>query len=93
MPLEDLRAKWEAFGWYVINIDGNSIEAVIDALRMSKAIVEKPVMIIAHTVPGKGVDFMEYDYHWHGAPPNHEQAKQALKDLRTLRGKIRGEHE
>lgn len=93
MPLEDLRAKWEAFGWYVINIDGNSIEAVIDALRMSKAIVEKPVMIIAHTVPGKGVDFMEYDYHWHGAPPNHEQAREALKDLRTLRGKIRGEHE
>lgn len=93
MPLEDLRAKWEAFGWYVISIDGNSIEAVIDALRMSKAIVEKPVMIIAHTVPGKGVDFMEYDYHWHGAPPNHEQAKEALKDLRTLRGKIRGEHE
>lgn len=91
MPLEDLRAKWEAFGWYVMNIDGNSVEAVIDALRMSKAIVEKPVMIIAHTVPGKGVDFMEYDYHWHGAPPNHEQAKQALKDLRTLRGKIHSE--
>lgn len=93
MPLEDLRAKWEAFGWYVIDIDGNDIEAVIDACNMAKAIVEKPVMIIAHTIPGKGVDFMEYDFHWHGAPPNAEQAKIALKELRTLRGKIRSEHE
>ena len=93
MPLEDLKAKWEAFGWFVLDIDGNNMEAVIDALNMSRAIVEKPVMIIAHTVPGKGVDFMEYDFHWHGAPPNKEQAKDALKDLRTLRGKIRGEHE
>jgi transketolase len=93
MPLEDLKAKWEAFGWFVLDIDGNNMEAVIDALNMSRAIVEKPVMIIAHTVPGKGVDFMEYDFHWHGAPPNREEAKEALKDLRTLRGKIRGEHE
>lgn len=93
MPLEDLRAKWEAFGWHVIEIDGNSIEAVIDACSMARAIVEKPVMIIAHTVPGKGVDFMEYDFHWHGAPPNHEQAVKALHELRTLRGKIRSEHE
>ncbi len=93
MPLEDLKAKWEAFGWHVIDIDGNNIEAVIDACAMGRAIVEKPVMIIAHTVPGMGVDFMEYDFHWHGAPPNHEQAKDALKDLRTLKGKIRSEHE
>lgn len=93
MPLEDLRGKWESFGWHVIDIDGNDIEAVIDACAMGRAIVEKPVMIIAHTVPGKGVDFMEYDFHWHGAPPNHEQAKEALKKLRTLDGKIRSEHE
>jgi transketolase len=91
MPLEDLRAKWEAFGWHVIEIDGNNIESVIDACEMAHAIVEKPVCIIAHTVPGKGVDFMEYDFHWHGAPPNHEQAKIALKELRTLAGKIRSE--
>lgn len=93
MPLEDLRAKWEAFGWHVIEIDGNNIEAFIDACSMAKAIVEKPVMIIAHTVPGKGVDFMEYDFRWHGMPPNHEQAKLALHELRTLQGRIRGEHE
>lgn len=93
MPLEDLRGKWESFGWHVIEINGNDIEAVIDACEMAKAVVEKPVMIIAYTVPGKGVDFMEYDFHWHGAPPNHEQAKKALHELRTLGGKIRGEHE
>jgi transketolase len=93
MPMEDLKAKWEAFGWHVIDIDGNNIDAVIDACAMARAIIEKPVMIIAHTIPGKGVDFMEYDFQWHGAPPNKEQAKVALHELRTLKGKIRGEHE
>lgn len=93
MPLEDLKAKWTAFGWHVIEVDGNNIEAFIDACAMARAIVEKPVMILAHTVPGKGVDFMEYDFHWHGAPPNHEQAVKALHELRTLGGKIRSEHE
>lgn len=93
MPLEDLAAKWEAFGWHVLEVDGNNIEAFIDACALARSIIEKPVMIIARTVPGKGVGFMEYDFHWHGAPPNHEQAKEALHDLRTLQGKIRGEHE
>ncbi len=93
MPLEDLHAKWEAFGWHVLEIDGNDVEAVIDACNMAKAIVEKPVVILAHTIPGKGVDFMEYDFHWHGAPPNAEQAKIALRELRTLRGKIKSEAE
>jgi transketolase len=103
MPLEDLRGKWESFGWHVIEIDGNDIEAVIDACSMARAIVEKPIVIIAHTIPGKDVDYMEYDYHWHGipvglsdvagAPPKNEQAKVALKELRTLRGKIKNESE
>ncbi len=93
MPLEDLRGKWESFGWHVQDIDGNNIESIIDACSMARAIVEKPSVIIAHTVPGKGVPFMEYDYHWHGAPPNSEQAKEALKKLRSLDGKIKGEHE
>ncbi|MHB1864580.1 MAG: transketolase [Candidatus Saccharimonadales bacterium] len=91
MPLEDLKAKWQAFGWHVIEIDGNDIEAVIDAAAMARAIVEKPTVIIAHTIPGMGVDFMEYDFHWHGVPPDHEQAKKALKELRTLKGKIESE--
>jgi transketolase len=93
MPLEDLRAKWESFGWHVLEIDGNDVEAVIDAVNMAKAIVEKPVVILAHTIPGKGVDFMEYDFHWHGVAPNHEQAKVALKQIQTLQGKINRSHD
>lgn len=93
MPLEDLKRKWESFGWHALEIDGNDIEAVIDACAMARAVTEKPVVIIAYTIPGKGVDFMENDFHWHGVPPNHEQAVKALHELRTLGGKIRGEHE
>jgi transketolase len=93
MPLEDLHGKWESFGWHVQEIDGHNIESVIDAASMARATTNKPSVIIAHTIPGKGVDFMEYDYHWHGAPPNSEQAKEALHKLRTLDGKIKGEHE
>ena len=88
MPLEDLRGKWESFGWHVQEIDGHNIESIIDAASMARAITNKPSIVIAHTIPGKGVDFMEYDYHWHGMPPNHEQAKEALEKLRTLDGKI-----
>ena len=88
MPLEDLRGKWESFGWHVQEIDGHNIESVIDAASMARAISNKPSVVIAHTIPGKGVDFMEYDYHWHGSPPNNEQAKEALVKLRTLDGKI-----
>ncbi|MFO0781685.1 MAG: transketolase [Candidatus Saccharimonadales bacterium] len=93
MPLEDLKGKWESFGWHVLEVDGHNIDAIIDACAMARAIQEKPIMIIAHTIPGKGVDFMEGDFHWHGMPPNHEQAKVALHELRTLGGKIRSEHE
>jgi len=93
MPLEDLHAKWEAFGWHVLEVDGNNIEAFIDACAMARAVVDKPVMILAHTIPGKGVDFMEFDFKWHGKPPDHKQELEALKELRTLRGKIRSEHE
>lgn len=93
MPLESIRAKYEAFGWHVLEIDGNNIEAVIEAVDMAKAITEEPVLIIADTIPGKGVDFMEYDFHWHGKPPNKQEAKKALHELRTLGGRIRGEHE
>ena len=88
MPLEDLRGKWESFGWHVQEIDGHNVESIINAASMARAITNRPSIIIAHTIPGKGVDFMEYDYHWHGAPPNSEQAKVALRKLRTLDGKI-----
>lgn len=88
MPLEDLRGKWESFGWHVQEIDGHNMESIIDSAAMARAITNKPSIIIAHTIPGKGVDFMEYDYKWHGMPPNSAQAKEALMKLRTLDGKI-----
>lgn len=93
MPLEPLADKYKAFNWAVIEIDGHNIEEVIDACNRAKAIYEKPVMIIAHTIPGKGVDFMEFDFEWHGKAPNKEQAVEALHQLRTLGGKITSEHE
>jgi transketolase len=88
MPLEDLRGKWESFGWHVLEIDGNNIESIIDAASTARAITNRPSVIIAHTIPGKGVDFMEYDYKWHGVAPNSDQAKNALNKLHTLDGKI-----
>lgn len=93
MPLESLKDKYEAFGWYVIEIDGHNFEAIIDACNQAKTIHTQPVCIIARTIPGKGVDFMENDYTWHGKPPNSDEAKKALHELRTLQGKIRSEHE
>ena len=93
MPLEPIKEKYEAFNWHVLEVDGHNIESIIDACNEAKAIYEKPVMIIAHTIPGKGVDFMEFEYSWHGKPPKPDEAKIALKELRTLKGRITGEHE
>ena len=91
MPLEPLKEKYEAFGWHVLEVDGHNIEAVIDACNLAKSIFEKPVAIIAHTVPGKGVDFMEFDFNWHGKPPKSQEVEIALRELRTLKGKIQEE--
>lgn len=88
MPLEDLKGKWESFGWHVQEIDGHNMESIIEAASMARAITNRPSVIIAHTIPGKGVDFMEYDYRWHGVAPNHEQASQALRKLQTLDGAL-----
>lgn len=93
MPLEPLRKKYEAFNWHVLEVDGHNIPHIIDACREARTIHEQPTMIICHTVPGKGVDFMENDFVWHGKPPNAAEAKKALHELRTLGGKIRSEHE
>lgn len=93
MPLEPLREKFEAFNWHVLESDGHNIENFVDKINEAHAIYEKPTVILAHTIPGKGVDFMEKDFHWHGKPPGKEEAKKALHELRTLQGKIRSEHE
>jgi transketolase len=93
MPLEPLKDKYEAFNWHVLDIDGHNIEEIIDAANHAKAVYEKPTVVIAHTIPGKGVSFMENLPEWHGKPPTPEEAKKALHELRTLGGKIVGEHE
>ncbi len=84
MPLEPLADKWRAFLWHVIEIDGHNIGQFIDAVGEAKAVYEKPTVIIAHTIPGKGVRFMENHFEWHGKPPNAEEAKQALAELRRI---------
>ena len=93
MPLENLRAKYEAFNWHVLEVDGHNIEALVDATHEVAAIHEKPTVIIAHTIPGKGIHEIEFDYNWHGKPPKPEEAKKFLDELRTLGGKIKSEHQ
>jgi transketolase len=92
MPLESLRAKYEAFGWHVLEVDGHNIRQFIEAVDEAKAIVEKPTVIIAHTIAGKGVPDIEYDYHWHGKPPTKEEGKAFLKEIRSLKGALPHEY-
>ena len=102
MPLEPLKEKWESFGWHVLEVDGHNFGALNDAIGEAQAVFEKPSMIIAHTIPGKGIDFAERRFEWHGIPPGQgpedrvkkaEQGAAMLNELRTLGGKIKGEHE
>ncbi len=93
MPLEPLRDKYESFNWHVLEIDGHNIQQLADAVAEAKAIYEKPTAIIAHTIPGKGVSFMENDYFWHSKPFKSGEAEAAIKELRTLKGKIISEHQ
>lgn len=93
MPLEPLKEKFESFGWHVLEVNGHDIEAVIRVIDEAKAVFNKPSLIIAKTIPGKGVDFMEREFSWHGKTPKPEEAQKALKQLRTLGGKIKSEDE
>src|SRR3990167_5949206 len=89
MPLEPLREKYESFGWHVLEIDGHNFEQIIDAVTEAKAIYEAPTVIIAHTIPGKGVSFMERNYEWRSETPNKEEAEKALEELRVTGLKIK----
>ena len=93
MPLEPLVDKWRAWNWHVLEIDGNNIWQIDRAIQEAKSIFNQPSVIIAHTVPGKGVPEFERKYEWHGKPPNREEAERALKALRSLGGKITSEHQ
>ena len=92
MPLENLRAKYEAFNWHVLECNGHDFYQFIAAVEEAKTIAEKPTLIIAHTLPGKGVPEIEGDYHWHGKPPTKEEGEKFLKELRSLGGKLPHEY-
>ena len=81
MPLEPLPLKWTAFNWNVLEISGHDFDAMSDAWQNFKLCNDKPTVIIAYTVPGRGISFMEGDYHWHGKAPNKEEAQKALQEL------------
>lgn len=94
MPLEPLAAKFEAFNVNVIRCAGNSIRDFVTAVERAHGVSEKPSVIIADTIPGYGVDFMEYNFEWHGKPPKAgEESSQAVERIRTLGGRIKSEHE
>ncbi len=102
MPLGNVVHKFESFGWHAEEINGHDFQEIISAVGRAQAVFDGPSVIIARTIPGKGVSFMEKDYKWHGVPPGtelpgeppkDEQAKIALHDLRTLGGQIVSEHE
>ncbi len=88
MSPENLREKLESFNWSVVEVNGHNIEEIISACNMAKTVTRRPTVIIAHTIPGKGVEFMQYKFEWHGKPPDKKEALEALKNLRSLDGKI-----
>ncbi len=100
--LEPLHDKFASFGFEVVEVDGHNIREFVEACAYAKAITDRPTVIIAHTVPGKGVDFMEGNYLWHGTIPgigpenkvkHEDQEKAAIRSIRTLGGKIISEME
>lgn len=98
MPLHPLFDKWKAFGWHVQEIDGHDLSQIVNAVETAKAVFDKPSMIIAHTIPGKGVSYMERRFEWHGsppgiadvagAPPKAEQASVAIAELDAERSQL-----
>lgn len=86
MPIEPLADKWRAFGWHVIEIDGHNMAQIVAALEASREVRGQPTLVLAYTVKGKGVSFMENNPAWHGQAPNKEQAAQALAEIRAAAG-------
>lgn len=92
MPLEPLAEKYRAFNWHVIEVNGNDIPAFVAAVEEAKAVYEKPTMILAHTIAGKGVPEIENDFRWHGKPPTMEEGERFLKQIRSMGGKLPHEY-
>jgi transketolase len=93
MPLEPFVDKWRAWNWHVQEINGHDFHEIVNAVEEAKAVFNRPSMIIANTIPGKGVKEFERKFEWHGKPPNKEEAAMALAELRTLGGQIKSEHQ
>ncbi|MFH1829103.1 MAG: transketolase [Nanoarchaeota archaeon] len=91
MPLNPLDEKYKAFNWNVKVIDGNSVKEILDALNKACKNLNGPLMIIANTIPGKGIDYMENDHTWHGKSPKPEEAEQALAELHAHEVEERGD--
>jgi transketolase len=87
MAVEPLSSKWRAFGWHAIEINGHDMQEILDAFQEAKDVRAKPSVIVAHTVKGKGVSFMENEIEWHGKIVTEEDAKRAIDELQ--RGKSR----
>ena len=81
---EPFASKFESFGWNVLDVNGHDFDELRNAFEQAKQVKDKPTMIVAHTIKGKGVSFMENNYAWHGAAPNQEQYEQAMKELGGL---------
>lgn len=91
MPLEPFIAKLKAFNFEVMEIDGHNVVEIYQAVEKAKTVYKRPSIVVAHTIPGKGVDFMEGDFLWHGKIPKPVEGQAALKQLRSLWGKISAE--
>jgi len=85
MPLEPLADKWKAFNWQVLEVPGHDFKMINEAVEEAQNSYNKPTVIIAYTIPGKGVKEFENDYKWHGKPPTKEEGEMALKELRDNR--------
>ncbi len=90
MPLDPLEAKYRSFNWNVVTIDGNDMPTIVRTLQKARKNKDRPLMIIANTIPGKGVDFMENKYEWHGKPPKDEEGQLALEQIHAKEAQERG---
>lgn len=88
MPLGSLKEKYDAFGWYAVDVDGHNYQQLMNAIEQAKQVTDKPCVIVAKTTPGKGVSYMEDQYGWHGKTPNDQELEKALADLSAVREQI-----
>ncbi len=89
MPLEPLASKWRAWNWQVLEVSGHNFKDLNDAIEQAKAVFNRPTVIIAHTVPGKGVKEFEWRHDWHGKTPDKQLGMKAIKEIRTLGGRLK----